>query len=201
MINKSVFRIAPALFIITLLCLSCSRSLNPSVTSKELQSHIKFLASDSLKGRLTGSSGDSLAAEYIKKELSAYGLIPLSGDGLERFKVTDKVVYGKDNSFSINGTSFSAENDYAPVAFSENSILSAEVVFAGYGFSISNDSVKWDDYQGIDVKNKWVMILRADPEPDNINSKYATFQRRQKQSNDCEGYGSCRGTAGFRPGF
>ena len=57
---------------------------------------------------------------------------------------------------SVNGTSYSPENDFAPVAFSENSTLKAEVVFAGYGFSINNDSVKWDDYKGIDVKNKWV---------------------------------------------
>ena len=58
-------------------------------------------------------------------------------------------------------------------AFSENGSLNSEVVFAGYGFSISNDSVKWDDFKGIDVSNKWVMILRADPEPDNIKSKFA----------------------------
>jgi aminopeptidase YwaD len=174
-ISKSANRIIPSALIITIFCFSCSRSLNPSVTTKELETHIKYLSSDELKGRLTGSEGDSLAAVYIKKVLSLYKLTPLSGDGLQRFKVTDKVVYGKNNSLTINGTSYSPENDFAPVAFSENGTLKAEVVFAGYGFSISNDSVQWDDYKGIDVKNKWVMILRADPEPDNINSKFATF--------------------------
>lgn len=173
--TKSIIRIIPAILLFAFAAYSCAPARKTEVTVKELQSEIKYLSSDELKGRMTGSEGDSLAAEYIKKELSAYGLIPLSGDGLERFKVTDKMIYGKDNLLSLNGTSYSAEKDFAPLAISENSSLKAEVAFAGYGFSINNDSVKWDDYKGLDVKNKWVMILRADPEPDNINSKYATF--------------------------
>jgi hypothetical protein len=48
-------------------------------------------------------------------------------------------------------------------------------VFAGYGFNISNDSLKWNDYAGLNVKGKWIMILRADPEPDNIRSKYINY--------------------------
>ena len=173
--TKSISRIIPAILLFAFATFSCAPARKTEVTVKELQSEIKYLSSDELKGRMTGSEGDSLAAEYIKKELSSYGLIPLSGDGLERFKVTDKVIYGKDNLLSLNGTSYSPENDFAPLAISENSSLKAEVAFAGYGFSINNDSVKWDDYKGLDVKNKWVIILRADPEPDNINSKYATF--------------------------
>ena len=173
--TKSISRIIPAILIFAFVAYSCAPARKTEVTVKELQTEIKYLSSDELKGRMTGSEGDSLAAEYIKKELSSYGLIPLSGDGLERFKVTDKMIYGKDNLLSLNGTSYSAEKDFAPLAISENSSLNAEVAFAGYGFSINNDSVKWDDYKGLDVKNKWVMILRADPEPDNINSKYATF--------------------------
>jgi hypothetical protein len=49
------------------------------------------------------------------------------------------------------------------------------VVFAGYGFVINNDSLKWDDYKGLDVKNKWVMILRSNPEPDKQLSKFSAF--------------------------
>jgi aminopeptidase YwaD len=173
--TESLSRIIPAIIFSAFAAYSCAPARKTEVTVKELQTEIKYLSSDALEGRLTGSAGDSLAAEYIKNELASYGLIPLSGDGLERFKVTDKVIYGKDNSLSVNGTSYSPEKDFAPIAISENSSLKAEVAFAGYGFSINNDSVKWDDYKGLDVKNKWVMILRADPEPDNINSKYATF--------------------------
>ena len=57
-----------------------------------------------------------------------------------------------------------------PLAFSSNSGLESEVVFAGYGFNINGDSLKWNDYKDIDVKGKWVMILRADPETENPKS-------------------------------
>ena len=156
--------------------ISCSGQVHSTnITANELLNHIRYLSSDSLKGRMTGSTGDSLAAEYIKKELVSYGLLPLTGDGFQRFRVTEKTVAGKDNYFSVNGTDISKDKDFTPVSFSENGSVESEVVFAGYGFSINNDSVKWNDYAGINVRNKWVLILRADPEPDNSLSKFVTF--------------------------
>jgi aminopeptidase YwaD len=168
---KYITRILPLLVVLFLL--SCTG--NREVTTKELQNHIKYLSSDSLKGRLTGSSGDSLAAEYIKNKLSSYGMLPVSGDGLQRFKVTKRVLPGKENSLSVDGTSFTQDKDFMPLAFSSNSGLEAEVVFAGYGFSLNDDSLIWNDYNGIDVKGKWVLILRGDPEPDNSKSPFISY--------------------------
>lgn len=163
-------------------CLSLSAILfigsckgNRDVTVKELQDHIKYLSSDSLKGRLTGSSGDSLAAEYIKSKLVSYGFTPLAGDGFQRFKVTKRIVAGKSNSLSLNGTDYVIDADFMPFAFSSDKSVEADVVFAGYGFSINADSLKWDDFEGTDVNGKWVMILRGDPEPDNNKSPYMPF--------------------------
>jgi aminopeptidase YwaD len=168
---KYLIRFMP--FLIVLFIFSCKG--NHEVTVKELQGHILYLASDSLKGRLTGSPGDSLAAEYIKNKLSSYGLIPLTGDGLQRFKVTKRVLAGKSNSLSVNGTNYIVEKDFMPLAFSSNGILESEVVFSGYGFNIKGDSLKWDDYIATDVKGKWVMILRGDPEPENNKSPFIAF--------------------------
>lgn len=159
--------------IVILLLSSCSQSRY--VTVKELKSHVQYLSSDSLKGRLTGSTGDSLAADYIRKELTSYGLTPLSGDGLQRFEVTKRVIAGKNNSLTINGTNYIAEKDFMPLSFSSNGNLESEVVFAGYGFNINADSLNWNDYDGIDVKGKWVMILRADPEAENTRSPYIQY--------------------------
>jgi hypothetical protein len=170
-IVKYVTRIFPIVSVV--LFFSCSN--NPDVTPKELLGHIEYLSSDSLKGRMTGSAGDSLAAEYIKSELASYGLKPLTGDGFQRFKVTKRVIPGKGNSLSINGISYTPEKDFMPFAFSSNSGLESEVIFAGYGFNINGDSLKWNDYKGIDVKGKWVMILRADPETDNTKSPFIPF--------------------------
>ena len=145
------------------------------VTVQQLQQQIKYLSSDALLGRLTGSPGDSLAAVYVKGNLLSYGLIPLSGDGFQRYKVTKKVVAGKASSLSVNNVNYALEKDFMPLAFSSDSQLESDVVFIGYGFNINGDSIKWDDYNGVDVKGKWVMILRGDPEPDNNKSPYISF--------------------------
>ncbi|HNW56878.1 MAG TPA: M20/M25/M40 family metallo-hydrolase [Bacteroidales bacterium] len=155
------------------LLLSCIG--NPDVTIQELKSHIMILSSDSLKGRMTGSEGDSLAALYIKSEMASYGMTPISGDGFQSLKVIKRIVPGKSNSLKINDINFTPEKDFMPMAFSSNSGLESEVVFAGYGFNINGDSLKWNDYKDIDVKGKWVLILRADPDQDNANSLFLPF--------------------------
>ena len=172
--NKAFKYIAGTLQVFVILfLLSCKG--HREVTTGELLNEIRYLSSDSLKGRLTGSPGDSLAAGYIRNKLASYGLVPLSGDGFQRFKVTKRIIVGKDNSLTINGISYTSEKDYMPLAFSSNSGLESEVVFAGYGFNINTDSLKWNDYKGINVKGKWVMILRADPEPDSTRSPFIAF--------------------------
>ncbi len=88
---------------IAIIAYSCSTSVTREIITGELQDHIKYLSSDSLKGRLTGSPGDSLAAVYIKNQLAAAGLVPISGDGFQRYEVTDKVIAGEKNFLSVNG--------------------------------------------------------------------------------------------------
>ncbi len=168
---KFITGIIPVIFILSLI------SCNPDreVTAGELEDHIKYLASDSLKGRLTGSSGDSLAAEYIRDQLTSFGFQPLSGDGFQRFKVTTRLVAGPENDLSIGDRQYIPEKDFMPLAFSSSSGLISDAVFAGYGFNINLDSLKWNDYQGIDVKGKWVLVLRADPETDKQSSPFIPF--------------------------
>jgi hypothetical protein len=152
-----------------------SCNANREVTVKELQHHVRYLASDSLKGRLTGSAGDSLSADYIRRDLASYGFQPLSGDGFQRFRVTSRLVAGPENDLSVEDKRFMPEKDFAPFAFSADAGLISEAVFAGYGFNINTDSLNWNDYQGIDIKDKWVIILRADPEVDNSTSPFIPY--------------------------
>jgi aminopeptidase YwaD len=168
---KYIIRSLPVLVIILLF--SCSGNRN--VTVRELREHVQYLSSDSLKGRLTGSQGDSLAAEYIRKELASFGLVPLSGDGLQRFEVTKRIIAGKNNSLMVNGTIYTPDKDFMPLSFSSDGGFESDVIFAGYGFNINGDSLKWNDYSGIDVKSKWVLILRADPEAENTKSPYLQY--------------------------
>lgn len=162
-----------AALLVVLLAVSCNRY--ERVTQFELRNHIRYLASDSLQGRLTGSAGDSLSAEYIRSDLASNGFVPLTGDGWQRFTVTKKITPGKNNILRIDDFNYITGIDFQPMPFSSNDSLEAEVVFAGYGFAIENDSLTWNDYSGIDVKGKWVMIFRADPEPDNFGSVFMSF--------------------------
>jgi aminopeptidase YwaD len=153
--------------------LSCRRNVH--VTQDELRNHIRYLASDSLKGRLTGSPGDSMAAEYIRADLKRSGYIPLSGDGMQRFPVVKKISEGKNNQLVTGNLRFVTGSDFIPLPFSSNDSLEAEVIFAGYGFNINTDTLKWNDYLNTDIKGKWVLLLRSNPEPDNSNNPLAAY--------------------------
>ncbi len=173
--KSQAVRIFPLSVIILLFTWSCNNSGNPEVTQKELQDHIIILASDSLKGRLTGTPGDSLAAEYIRGELLAGGLVPLSGDGFQRYYVTNRVTPGEGSMLRYKGNGYPIGKDFTPAGFTENLSLEAEIVFAGYGFRISGETLNWDDYEKTDIKGKWVMILQGDPEPEESMSPFVPF--------------------------
>lgn len=145
------------------------------ITVKELESHLEFLASDSLKGRLPGTDEGFIAATYINEQFQKAGLLPLGEDGFQFFEVTTSVSLEEGNYLSFNGVQVKAEEEYMPFAYSKSDEVSAGIVFAGYGFEIDSDTLIWNDYQDLDVTAKWVMILRGDPEPDNTNSNYISF--------------------------
>ncbi len=165
------------LLALSLFSFSKGKIKSPEITIDELKKHIGYLASENLKGRRTGQEGDSLAAEYIRSELKAVGLTPLYNKGFQNFRVTDKIINGPGNVMSANGNSLMPEVDFAPFAFSQNTRFSGYVVFAGYGFQINEDSLKWDDYAGLDVKGKVVLMLRADPEIEKNISPFMKYSR------------------------
>ncbi len=123
----------------------------PDITEAELKEHIEYLASEELQGRLPGTPGDLAAAEYIRDKMLMWGLEPLFDNGLQKFDIVADVKSGEKCSFSVGGREFVNDKDFHPFSFSENGKLEAEVVFAGYGFSIDDDEIKWDDYNDIDV--------------------------------------------------
>lgn len=169
---------------------------NPAISSKDIYDHLKYLASDKLEGRFTGSKGEKLAYEYIVKQFKAYGLKPaFKNSYLQTFPFIEKVELTKNNTFSLI-TSKSAKklvlkNDYMVAPFSGSSKIKAEIVFAGYG--ISAPKLKYDDYEGIDVKGKIVVAMRNHPEYDKKDSGFEMFASfRQKASVAKE-----KGAAGF----
>lgn len=146
------------------------------ITSEALKKHISFLASDSLKGRKPGTIESTIAAQYIADEFKQYGLKLLGNNGFQYFEVKTGVKAG-DNHLKIDKKAYSFEKDFNVLSYSENAEIKAPVVFVGYGFNIKKDSLIWNDYDAVDVKGKWVIVLRGYPDFDNPSSKFADFGR------------------------
>ena len=156
------------------------------ITISELRQHITFLASDSLKGRKPGTDGGRIAAEYIAKEISITGLSPIEKNSFQYFDVVTSISAGENNTFRFKDFEGEAEKDFTPLSFSENGDITAPVIFAGYGFDIKTDSVSWNDYSGLDVTGKWVMVLRGDPEdnPHGIFSEHSSLRKKTLVARD-----------------
>src|SRR5882724_856814 len=136
--------------------------------------HVKYLASDALKGRATGTAELEKAADYIAKEFKKAGLQPLAGGWLQPFPVTVSAKLGGGNRLEIveNGkpARLRSASDFLPFGFSEAGGVSGQLIFAGYG--ITAPELGYDDYAGIDVKDKIVVLLRHEPQEFDEKSKF-----------------------------
>jgi peptidase M28-like protein/PDZ domain-containing protein len=169
---KQLLYISALIFYTTTLL---AQSEQPEIEIDELKAHVEYLASDELQGRKAGSESGRLAAEYIRDQFKLAGLELLGEDGFQFYQLVTDVRPGENNTLQIAGKDYLPKEDFMPFPFSQNGKLSAGLCFVGYGFVIQNDSLQWDDYRGIDVKDKWVMILAAEPEPENDNSPFVDF--------------------------
>lgn len=173
---KHGFNFSLAIFFLFISYLTVAQgNIQQEITIDELHAHLGYLASDDLKGRKPGTEEGFLAAQYINLQFRQANLIPLGDDGFQYFKVATSISLGENNELIVGDMLVKPEEGYMPFAYSKNDEVSGHVVFTGYGFEIDTDTLKWDDYGNIDVKGKWVMILRGDPEPDNTNSNYINF--------------------------
>jgi hypothetical protein len=145
------------------------------ITARELGGHMKFLASDLMRGRDTASPEIRLAAEYLASRLSAAGAQPV-GDGgpdnptyFQQFplEVTTPLLEGTSVTLVIeeNGSKrvvpceLGVDVTFFPFGITAGEI-DAPVVFAGYG-QVDPDK-KIDDFDGIDVKGRFVLLFTGD---------------------------------------
>jgi Zn-dependent M28 family amino/carboxypeptidase len=154
---------------------------NPEITTKELSGEIHFLASDSLKGRKPGTPEEVVAAKYIRDKFSAAGLELMGNQGFQEFELVADVKAGSNNSFTFKDTKAVFNTDFTPLSFSASASLSANAVFACFGFDIDQDTLKWNDYSGIDAKGKWVLIMRGDPEMEKSGSAFIPFEQERSK--------------------
>jgi aminopeptidase YwaD len=149
------------------------QNLSKDISKDDLYKYIDFLASDSLKGRYPGTPYDRVSAKYIRDLFDSYGLKPIGDKGYQFMDIIVDQKAGPKNSLAINGAEQKYDENFSTLSFSSSTSLESPVVFVGYGFKISNEKILWNDYQAVDVSNKWVLILRGDPEPDSTQSVFA----------------------------
>ena len=134
------------------------------ITIAELKDHIEFLASEKLEGRMPGSAGDQKAAEFILHNYQSNNLTLYEGSGKQPFEIVLGNKMGEKNFLSFNHYKATLNEAFVPFPFSGNGQLEKEVVFAGYGFNIESQKLRWNDYKNIHPDGKWVMILQGAPD-------------------------------------
>lgn len=147
-----------------------------TISSTEYLNIIKFLASPEMRGRATGSPELEKAAAYIRDQFRSMNLKPLDGDSYyQNFSVTTSARLGKNNelTFSTGAApqSLEIQQDFIPLNLSAAGEVSGNVVFAGFG--ITAPEYNYDDYAGIDVKGKIVLLLRHEPQEFEEKSVFA----------------------------
>jgi hypothetical protein len=176
---RSLFR--PAL-VCLLLATGAAGAATPTIHPDALLEHIKFLASDELQGRGNGSEGLEKAAEYVAAQFKAAGLRPGGEDGtwFQSFGLTTGLSIDAGNSLVIRAGPESIRltlgETYYPLAATPSGdnqppidLKDVPVVFAGYG--LSAPEARYDDYAGLDVKGKAVLILSHEPQETDRNSR------------------------------
>ena len=152
---------------VAFLLLGAARHTVEEIDPQHYLAHVKFLASDSMRGRATGSPELEKAAVYIAKQFKSAGLQPADGKSyLQAFPVTTNAKLGTSNRFeyTTNGktTTLKFEDEFIPFNFSSRAKVSGSVVFVGYG--ITAREYNYDDYAGVDVKDKLALVLRHEPQ-------------------------------------
>jgi len=149
-----------------------------SATEQRLFEDVKYLASDELEGRGIGSKGLDLAAEYVRRAFAKAGLKvnAVEGDAWQAFEMTTGAKLGKENSLAFRhpqkeSLSLELEKDFIPVAFGGSGPFSAPIVFAGYG--IEAPEHEYNDFEGIDVKGKVVLLMRREPQQGNPHGAFS----------------------------
>ena len=135
-----------------------------NVSSTEYLDIIKYLASPEMRGRATGSPELEKAAAYIRDQFRGMNLKPLSGVSYyQDFDVTTSARLGQRNSLTYTTgekpQALRIQDDFIPLNLSGTGDVSGSLVFAGFG--ITAPEYNYDDYAGLDVKGKIVVVAAS----------------------------------------
>ncbi len=138
-----------------------------AISADSLLAHVKALAADSMEGRAPGTAGEVKTVAYLTREFQALGLSPGNPDG-SFVQNVDLIGYTSrpTASFTVGGTSMPLAwpDDYVANSRHDRAttkVSNSDVVFVGYG--VVAPEYGWDDYKGVDVRGKTLVMLVNDP--------------------------------------
>lgn len=158
-----------------LFLLAAAVGATAQIAPRSFLEEVRLLASARLGGRRSGTPQSDAAARHIAGEFRASGLETAGGDYLQPFRVTVRARMLKGNLMEVttaSGTSaLKPDVDFRPLALSADGDVSGQVVFAGYG--ITAPEYGYDEYAGLDVKGKIVLLVRHEPQEHDVRSVFA----------------------------
>ena len=141
------------------------------IRASDLKAQVEWLADTAREGRRTGGAGAHAAAEWISEYAKAAALEPVGGSYFQGFDYPAgaELIEGRNSLRVVAGgkaSGFELNRDFRPLSFSDSGKVEGEVVFAGYGLSVpeGNGTFRYNSYDGLDVKDKVVLLLRYVPE-------------------------------------
>lgn len=147
-----------------------------SIDAEKIRAAVKYLSDDSLQGRGTGQKGGDMAANWIAAQFKSYGLLPAGANGtyfqsIGFYGITTDQKQSQLEFVPKSGQPMTLKfaDDYVTtdLTHSEKSQIDAPLVFVGYG--IQAPEYNWDDYKGMDVKGKVLLMLVNEPPSDDPN--------------------------------
>src|SRR6202047_4803037 len=142
-----------------------------ATAADRVRAHVKFLASDLLEGRGVGTRGEKLATEYIATQFALIGAKP-AGDQGTYFQRVSMVGATTDPGAALSAVaanktvSFRWLDDFVGVSELQQPTdqFDAEAVFVGHG--IVAPEFQWDDFKGVDIKGKVLVLFTNEPPSD-----------------------------------
>ncbi len=145
-----------------------------SITANDILQHTKALSADEYEGRGPGTKGEELTVKYLTEQYQRLGLKPGNPDGTYVQKVPLVGFTGAPTaSFTVGGKQMNLTfpKDYVAVSrrfVPESKVENSDMVFVGYG--VVAPEYGWDDYKGLDVRGKTIVMLINDPQvPDSAD--------------------------------
>ena len=138
-----------------------------SIQANDIMQHTKVLSSDEFEGRGPGTKGEELSVKYLTEQYQKIGLKPGNPDGTYVQKVPLVGFTAQPTASFAAGTkkiNLEFPKDYVAVSrrfVPESKVENSDIVFVGYG--VVAPEYGWDDYKGVDVRGKTIVMLINDP--------------------------------------